>query len=139
MKTAIKSHPFQEAPELGKGVCGKCPLRESHEVHASSAEPPPIPKPRGLHSRADDWWRSCAEQGIRDLAKSGLPFQSYDLELMGVPQPDNPNRWGPLLSHMAAENVIEKVGAAPSKRPSVKGSLCMEWRGTAQFVNAGAR
>lgn len=133
MKTAIKPHIFEEAPELGKGVCGRCPLRESHEVHSAAPAAPPIPTPRELHSHADDWWRSCAERGIYELAKSGLPFQSYDLELMGVPQPDNPNRWGPLLSHMAAENVIEKVGAAPSKRPSVKGSLCMEWRGTAKY------
>jgi hypothetical protein len=77
----------------------------------------------------DDWWKSCVDAGIAELARRGVPFQAVDLLDIGVPEPDHPNRWGPRLSAAARRGVIAPVGYAPSKRPTTSCSVVRIWRG----------
>ncbi len=82
-------------------------------------------------SSTDDWWKSCADAGIAELARRGLPFQAADVvELLGVPEPDHPNRWGPRFLAAAGAGVITHVGFAASKRPTSAKSILRLWRGT---------
>jgi hypothetical protein len=78
----------------------------------------------------DSWWSSTAMQAVRAMAATGRVFQAFDLvETCGIPEPDHPNRWGALLTRAARNGVIVAVGAAPSRRPTVAGSLTRTWRG----------
>ncbi len=96
--------------------------------------------------RRDRFWWDGAMRAVETMAATGRQFSAYDVaEAFGLPDPDHPNRWGALLSCAARAEVVECVGAAPSRRPSVEGSLARVWRGTAAFrasrgsVGGGAR
>jgi hypothetical protein len=79
---------------------------------------------------SDSWWMSIGLQAIRAIAKTGDEFQAFDLiERYHIPEPDHPNRWGPLFSRAARQGLIVPVGAAPSRRPRTARSLTRTWRG----------
>lgn len=92
-------------------------------------------KQQGMGTAADStdpWWHACAMQAIREIAKTGEEFQSYDLVLRyGVPEPANPNHWGPLLRDAAKAGLIVKAGFGASKRPTSARSALRLWRGAA--------
>jgi len=77
----------------------------------------------------DSWWRDCCDRGIAELAARGVVFQAADLQDMGVPDPNHPNRWGPRLLAAARAGVIVPVGYGPSRRPSTACSAVRLWRG----------
>lgn len=79
---------------------------------------------------ADDWWRSVAERGLMYWARSGIPFDAHDVTLLGVPDPDHPNRWGALFQAAARAGLIEPVGYHRSRRPGRHGGVCRVWKGT---------
>lgn len=82
-----------------------------------------------VNAQTDEWWRRTCNQGIRELARRGEPFEAYDLIGLGVPEPINSSRWGARLHNAARQGVIEAVGAGPSRRPTARGSLVRYWRG----------
>lgn len=82
-----------------------------------------------VNAEADEFWRRTCDAGIRELAQRGRPFEAFDLIELGVPEPEHPSRWGARLHHAARQGVIEAVGAGPSRRPTVRGSLVRYWRG----------
>lgn len=91
-------------------------------------------KERGMaqvDANADDWWKSCADTALKQLAATGRVFEAYDLVLMGVPEPHHPNAWGARMNAAAKRGVIRNVGAGPSKRPTVARSLVRYWQGAA--------
>jgi hypothetical protein len=77
----------------------------------------------------DDWWRSTVDQAIRFLARTGRAFDAYAVAELGVPEPDHPNRWGPRFTAAARAGIIEPVGYAKSRRPTVAGAAVRVWRG----------
>lgn len=87
-------------------------------------------------NNADDWWWSCAWAGLEQLASHQVAFQAFDLIELGVPEPDHPNRWGPLFATAAQAGLIVRLGYAPSKRPTVRGSAAAVWRGTGRQTPA---
>lgn len=82
------------------------------------------------HANADDWWRDCAMRAMRWMAELGQPFDAWDLIQLGVPEPDDPHRWGGLFRTAARRGLIEAVGYAPSRRPTAAGSIARVWRGS---------
>lgn len=89
-------------------------------------------EPAGLAQaaeHADGWWESMALQAIRYLASSGREFQCYELVTeCGLVEPDDPSRWGSVFHRAKREGLIVPVGAAPSLRPTVAGSLVRTWK-----------
>lgn len=81
-----------------------------------------------IRHRDDVWWGQ-AMTGISLLALAGDPFDAYDLQSVGVGEPDHPNRYGALFRSAATAGVIEKVGFHQSKRPGRSGGVCAVWRG----------
>lgn len=73
------------------------------------------------------WWESLALGAIRHLAESGRPFQAHDLDELGVPAPDHPNRYGSVFAKAKRAGLIRKVGYAPSKRPRRDGGVSAVW------------
>lgn len=84
---------------------------------------------RRAFANSDDWWRDCATRALGWMADLGQPFDAYDLTLLGVPDPDDPHRWGGLFRVACQRGLIESVGYAPSRRPTAQGSVCRVWRG----------
>ncbi len=80
-------------------------------------------------ANADGWWWSTAMAGVTALAKSDRVFEAFDVAELGVPDPDSPARWGALMASAAKAGLIRPVGAKPSRRPTVCGSLTRTWRG----------
>lgn len=79
---------------------------------------------------ADPWWWSVAMRALSWLAADGRPFEAYDLTKLGVPDPDEPNRWGALFRSAAMAGVIVPAGYTRSRRPGRAGGLCRVWVGT---------
>lgn len=81
-------------------------------------------------NNVDPWWLDCALRAIRDLAATTTePFQAYDLvTVMGLPEPEKSSHWGALFSRAQSDDLIRAAGYAKSKRPTVKGSACAQWR-----------
>jgi hypothetical protein len=80
---------------------------------------------------APDWADAC-QAAIREMARRGHPFQAADLVAEGlIDEPDHPSRWGAAFGHAARAGVIVCCGAAPSKRSTVRSSLCRTWKGVA--------
>lgn len=93
---------------------------------------------RRAEDNTDPWWRDGAMRAVEHLANTGRVFTAYDLvDELGVPEPDHPNRWGPLMLLAAKAGVIAHVGAEASRRPTRSGSLCRTWRGTRDFREHG--
>lgn len=84
-----------------------------------------------VDSNTSDWWKDTADQAIRHLAAVGDVFQTYDLALLGVPEPHHPNAWGARMGAAAKAGVIVPAGYGPSKRPTTAKSLVHLWRGAA--------
>lgn len=84
-----------------------------------------------VEESTDAWWRDCCDRGIEELARRGHDFQAVDLVDLGVPEPWHPNAWGARLHHAARRGLIEPVGYAQSRRPTVKASVVRVWRGVA--------
>lgn len=82
-----------------------------------------------VNRETDDFWRRTCDAGIRELARRDRPFEAFDLIELGVPEPEHHSRWGARLHHAARQGIIEAVGAGPSRRPTVRGSLVRHWRG----------
>jgi hypothetical protein len=87
-------------------------------------------------ARHHEFWQNTALQTIRHYAASGKVFEAYDLTREGLPEPTSPSQWGALMSVAHRAGLIEPVGAGPSLRPTVKGSLTRYWRGTNVKRNA---
>jgi len=98
--------------------------------------PAAVDAPKGavlatVNRGTDDFWRRTCDAGIRELARRGRPFEAFDLTELGVPEPEHSSRWGARLHHAARQGIIVAVGAGPSRRPTVRGSLVRYWRGAA--------
>jgi hypothetical protein len=87
-----------------------------------------------LLTHADEPWLDCATRGARELARRGQDFTADDLTELGVPDPDNPSRWGSLFSALKREGLITTVGYRASAKPSRNGGVTRVWRGTAKAV-----
>jgi len=75
-------------------------------------------------------WRSCFDQALSHLARTGQTFTSEDcLNLMGDIPADHPNRIGAAMYAAARSGRIELVGYTTSRRPSRHSGLLREWRG----------
>lgn len=64
----------------------------------------------------DDWVSTC-QKAIRVAAR-----------LVG--EPAHHNHWGPQFAAAHRAGLIQPAGAAKSKRPSTRNSLCLIWVGT---------
>jgi hypothetical protein len=85
-----------------------------------------------------DWGTAC-QNGIREMARRGVPFQAADLIREGlVDEPEHPAMWGPQFGIAARAGVIEHAGVVPSTRATVHRSLCRQWIGTAAYRTAVA-
>ncbi|MGV9352344.1 hypothetical protein [Streptomyces misionensis] len=85
-----------------------------------------------------DWATAC-QNGIREMARRGVPFQAADLIREGlVDEPERPAMWGPQFGIAARAGVIEHAGVVPSTRATVHRSLCRQWTGTAAYRQAAA-
>ena len=80
---------------------------------------------------ADNWWRSCALRAVETLAASGREFTADDVRDLGVPEPDQPNRWGGLFLAASRAGTVVCVGARRSTRGARNASLTRVWRGAA--------
>ena len=80
----------------------------------------------------DPWRRRAVELVAQVAAEPERPvFEAYDLvRFYELPEPDHPSRWGAIFRLCALHGLIEYVGAGPSHRPTVKGSLVKFWRGS---------
>ena len=77
----------------------------------------------------DPWWESGALKAIETLAATGRNFTAADLTDLGVADPDHSARWGSVMAKAKKLGLIERVGYAPSKRPSRSQSVTAVWRG----------
>lgn len=83
-----------------------------------------------------DWATAC-QNGIREMARRGEPFQAADLVREGlVDEPEHPAMWGPQFGIAARAGVIEHAGVVPSRRATVHRSLCRQWTGTPAYRRA---
>lgn len=91
------------------------------------------------HATSSDWW-SRAEQAVRAIARTGLPFQAYDLvEQFHLEEPGNgAKQWGSFLAAMRKAGVIEHAGFTTSRRPTANGSACRQWVGAASPIKEAA-
>ena len=82
-------------------------------------EPPSAPRGR-TRTRGDvggtDWHRDALSR-VTALAGAGATFQAFDLAAAGVPEPDNPRRWGALFSAASRLGIIRPVGDSATARP----------------------
>ena len=78
---------------------------------------------------SDGWWVDCADRALTWWAQSGMEFTVDDIEILGVPPADHPNRVGALFRSASQRGVIEPVGYRNSTRPSRHGSVIRVWRG----------
>ncbi|MFF9175926.1 hypothetical protein [Streptomyces sp. NPDC014793] len=80
-----------------------------------------------------DWGTAC-QNGIREMARRGVPFQAADLIAEGlVDEPAHPAMWGPQFGIAARAGVVEHAGVVASRRATVHRSLCRQWVGTAAY------
>ncbi|MGW2837356.1 hypothetical protein ACWCWD_06545 [Streptomyces sp. NPDC001493] len=78
---------------------------------------------------APDWATAC-RTAIEELARRGEVFQAADLIAEGlVGEPDHPSRWGGALGSAARAGLIVEAGYVPSKRTTVRRSICKAWVG----------
>jgi len=77
----------------------------------------------------DDFWRSVAMRALRWLASLDEPFDAFELVELGVPEPDDPHRWGGLFRHARGLGLIECVGYRPSRRPTSPSAIVRLWQG----------
>lgn len=78
----------------------------------------------------DTWWSDGAERAVRAMAATGRVFQMFDVaEEYALSDPPHHSQWGALASRLRKARVIEPVGFAASRRPTVAGSACRTWRG----------
>ena len=99
-----------------------------HHTAAQGSEYPPKGLERAI-ANSDSWWNSCALMAIGWLADCGRTFDAYELTELGVPDPDDPCRWGSVFRIAHQAGAIEMVGYAPSRRPTAAGSIARVWRG----------
>lgn len=92
---------------------------------------------RGNHLRAgadtdrtDSDWSVLGLIQIRHLADRGEPFSSFDLTEAGLPNPENPAKWGALFREAHKDGVIVPVGYLQSRRPSRHRSIVRLWVGS---------
>lgn len=90
---------------------------------------------RRADENTDDWWRNTCDRAIAEAARTGKPFQAFDLcEWYGLPEPHSANAWGPRLAAAARRGVIEGIGWGPSSRPTTAKSAVRIWRGTTETL-----
>ncbi|WP_282790845.1 hypothetical protein [Streptomyces sp. CC224B] len=93
---------------------------------------------RATANTSPDWATAC-RAAIELMARRGTPFQAADLITEGlVDEPDHPARWGAAFNGAARAGVIEQAGYVRSKRATVHGSICKQWKGTAAARRAAA-
>lgn len=97
-------------------------------IRDTQASPSESGPEKAIRHRDDVWWGQ-AMSGIGLLALAGEPFDAFDLQSVGVGEPDHPNRYGALFRSAASAGVIEKLGHHQSKRPGRSGGVCAVWRG----------
>lgn len=56
-----------------------------------------------------DEWLTLAEDGLKHLMATGVPFSQIDLKPL-VPEPDKPQRWGSFWAAARAMKLIEAIG-----------------------------
>jgi hypothetical protein len=102
----------------------------------------PIQPPAPDRPESDPLWRDTATRVLirvaADSYRQGTTFQASDLARAGCPEPGHPNQWGALFRSAAAEGLITRVGAEPSTRGTVHGSLVYRWRGTEYATDRAA-
>ena len=76
----------------------------------------------------DSWWLAGCLEAIRIVAATGRTFQAFDLLPTGLAEPDKSCWWGRAFREAKRQGLIVRAGYAPSKRPTVRGSACAEWR-----------
>lgn len=78
----------------------------------------------------DPAWATSCDRAIALAASLQLPFQAADLVNAGiVGEPRHPNHWGPRFAAAHRDGLITPAGVAPSKRATVRNSLCRVWIG----------
>ncbi len=114
-------------------------LTLGQEPPAEPERTPPVTPPQtprtGLQraqDNADEWWWKVAMRALKWLAAAPGTFESYDLTLIGVPDPASPKHWGALFSAAAKAGVIEPAGFTVARRPTRAGGISRVWRGTGQ-------
>ena len=86
----------------------------------------------GVFDRSPEAWRVQAERVVRRFAESMRPFTTDDLRDSGLDEPGDGvhNRWGAMMSAMAALHVVRQTGGFPrSRRPEANGRRIAEWIG----------
>lgn len=74
-----------------------------------------------------DTWQDLVFHWIRAMPR-GRAFQFYDLVELGCPDAtDVAHSSGAVMSAAAKVGLVKCVGAEPSKRPTVRGSLTRVW------------
>ena len=69
-------------------------------------------------------------QAVEAMAATGRTWQMFEVaDEFGLPDPDNPRRWGALAAAAHRLGVIVPVGAVESSRPTAARSLVRTWRG----------
>jgi hypothetical protein len=74
-------------------------------------------------------WHAQATAKLAELAKKGAPFDAFDLVKAGVPEPDNPKRWGSLFRAASTKGLIVNVGYHRSQQPGRAAGSCRTWKG----------
>ena len=87
------------------------------------------------HRDRDPGWALGARAAIEAEARSGRQFTAVDIaERYQTGEPPHPNFCGPAFSAARAAGVIVPVGATPSRRRTVNGSLVRIWRGAPAWI-----
>ena len=85
--------------------------------------------PPNTSTHCDPWWLAGCLEAIRTLAASGRTFQAFDLITdTDLAEPERSSWWGSAFKQAQRDGLIVRAGYAPSKRPTVRGSACAEWR-----------
>ena len=82
-----------------------------------------------VHANTDAWWLSCAEAALAVLIKSRREFTTDDLRELGVPESDNPCRWGSFMAAAKSRGDVVKTGYTTSRHPSRNGGIRAVWLG----------
>ena len=78
-------------------------------------------------------WEAQAMRAIKVLAMTGLPFTAWDVAKVIRCEPDNPNRWGSILSKASRQKTIRLVGYTKSARPGRSRGVCGVWEGVPEW------
>jgi hypothetical protein len=120
-------------PRYGWGLCLTCNQRRTFVQHAEPAEGEAL-KAEGMAKAAlnadqgtDAGWRFRALEVAKTLIAGGRPFTMDDI-VDQVGMPIHRNATGSLLSGLARQGLIERVGVVKGKRDSQHSRLISVWQ-----------